>query len=413
MQEIIIVGAGPSGLSAAIQIKKENSKIPVTLVEKNTRIGKKILATGNGRCNLSNTSIKDADIILSFFNELGVLTRVEGEGRVYPFSGRALDVVDSFQRALDTYSIELITGYNLTSLEKREGQKEGQKEGQREGQREFYSLKDSNGRELITSKVVMATGGKAGPQYGTIGEGYQILKKLGIKVSKTFPGLTGIELENYPENLKGVRIKGRASLSFRGNKSVVESGEIQFTGHGLSGIVIMNISSFLGIESGDNFEGYEISIDFMEAFKPEEVGNLLLNRSQIKAMKQGQILSSIVPEPLAIELCKRSGIAEKDMQEPAIFLKEESLRELSKNLKEFNFKVKGLRGWKEAQITVGGVPLEELTGSTYESKKFPGLYIVGELVDYNGPCGGYNIHHAVKTGLCAGKDIAAKVEFGK
>ena len=390
MNQICVIGGGASGIATAITVARYYPDIPVMILEKNSQLGKKILATGNGRCNITNSSIPGGEVIIDFLNTVGIITREEDDGRVYPFSGRAEDVVHLFSDCLETLGVKITTNFSVKEVVKQDSG--------------FLILSHDN-KKIKCSKVVLALGGKAAPQFGTIGEGYSIARSLGLSVTKTFPGLTWVETPTREINLHGVRVKGIAGLFRRGQLVAEENGEIQFTQKGLSGICIFNLSSQVVLGNGFSFEDYEISLDLMAGLSIDQVGELLSKRRSLKGLTIGNFLRSIIPSPLEYEVFSRSEVSLKLLDKPARVLKESELRLIANCLKNLRYPLMGIGGWKDAQIAVGGVSLDEVDQKTWEAHCVPGLYIVGELLDQQGPCGGYNLHNAWKTGIEAGKAL--------
>ena len=393
MDQICVIGGGPSGMAAAISIAANRPDIPVMILEKNSQLGKKLRATGNGRCNISNSSILGVEDIIDFLNTLGIFIREEENGRLYPFSGRADDVVGLLIEGLIALGVEIITDFTVKKVEA-------------EG-RGFLVVGSRKGviQELKCSKLVLAMGGKASPQFGTIGEGYNVARSLGLTVTKTFPGLTWIEVPKGQNDIQGVRAKGKAKLYRKGQLIAEEEGEIQFTKVGLSGICIFNLSSQVVLSEEVSFNDYKISLDLMTAYSIKDIQRILEERSYITGITIGNILRSIIPSPLEKEVLDRLGISLEDIKKPATSLSEPVRKLMAHELKDLSYPIKGIGGWKDAQITIGGVSLSEVNPNTWESNKVPGLYIVGELLDKQGPCGGYNLHNAWKTGIEAGKAL--------
>lgn len=375
--DLIICGAGASGLAAAISAARSGTK-NIAIIEKKKQAGRKIAASGNGRCNMTNTNAEGYDKCIAFFESIGVLTRSEDEGRVYPYSEDAKDVVRALEAEAKRLGVHIFTDTEILSIRK---------------------LRDKTGEEFFEAELkatdgsargkacLVACGGKAAPKLGTTGDGFRFAKSFGHSVSRLIPVLTAVELCREPAalGLSGVRQKGKVSLMFRGKTLVEESGEIQFTPFGLSGICIFNISRYMMIPEGrtlrDGFDDYEIVIDFMPEYTQEEVREIV--------KRSGESLCSIVKEPLA------KVITEKKISGEEPFVQLKSLR----------FKPKGAKGWDFAQVTRGGVSLDEIDES-YMSKKCEGLFFSGEVLDFDGKCGGYNLTFAWLSGISAGEGIS-------
>ena len=394
MKSIVVIGGGASGMAAAIEIKMKNPSLAVMLLEKNEILGRKLLATGNGRCNISNATIEGEAFVWDFIHRVGILTRKEDEGRMYPFSGKASDVVASLEKSLNRYEVEIKRNFVVSAILP-------EKEG--------FRIKGHQHEDVYAEKVIMAMGGKAAPQFGTSGEGYGICGQLGIMVKPVFPGLTHFQVEDYREGLHGIRMKGSATLLRNGETIAMERGEIQFSKRGLSGILLMNLSSHVVLHGEDNFSSYQIALDFMEGFSLEQVRAIMKQRVRENGYSIQDILATIVPWGLGEIILEKAGISSGRWESEIGTLTGEELDQISLQLKEFRWKVRGLGGWKDAQITVGGVSLNEVTPNTWESHRWPGLYIVGELLDLQGPCGGFNLHLAWKTGIQAANHLVESI----
>ncbi len=393
MDQVCVLGGGASGMATAITIAQNYPDIPVMILEKNSQLGKKLLATGNGRCNITNSTIPGVEKIIDFLNTIGIFTREEDDGRIYPFSGKAEDVVSLLRDTLIAFRVKVVTDFLVEKVESHDSG--------------FLirGTKNRKAQEVNCSKLVLALGGKSAPQFGTIGEGYNIARDLGLSVTKIFPGLTWIEVPKGLVDIHGVRVKGQAKLYRKNQLIAEEKGEIQFTKTGISGISVFNLSSQVILDKDCSFRDYKISIDLMTDYSVNEIQTLLEERSQYYGMTIGNLLRSILPSPLEKEVLNRGGIALEAIENPADTLTIPTLSIISKNVKSLHFDIKGIGGWKDAQITMGGVSLSEINPNTWESNSIPGLYIVGELLDQQGPCGGYNLHNAWKTGIEAGKAL--------
>ncbi len=413
--DVAIIGAGASGLAAALTIKRTNPKISVILLEKKERAAKKLEVTGNGRCNLSNVACAGDKEVFPFFEESGILLRKDADGRLYPYSE------DAKQLAALLTEETVFAGAEIrlsSEVKKVEARPEGG----------FLLLLEEKGenRSLCAEKVLLATGGKSYPAMGTTGDGYVMARKLGHRVIPPAPGLTAI-CTDLPEirRLKGLRVKAGVKLCFYGEEIAAEVGEIQFREDSLSGICVMNLSNSVkptGKAGELSFAGYELVCDFVPDFEEETLERYLLRMSEkaggnrsVAGTAGGAIdlcnaLSSLVKRPLGEAIVAGTGIdAEKALSGFSSELTEKERKALIEKVKNFRIPITGLKGWKEAQITCGGVPWEEIREDTMESKIIPGLYFSGEITDYAGPCGGFNLHHAWLTGILAGKGIAAKL----
>jgi predicted Rossmann fold flavoprotein len=342
--------------------------------EKNAEPGRKLLATGNGRCNLSNAECGEADLVAAFFSRLGVMLRQEAEGRLYPFSGQASAVRGALWEALRRSGTRLACGAPVA---------EASKLGQ------GFLLTDVNGGLHRAAKVIIATGGKAGPQYGCAGDGYRIAKELGHSVVSPLPSLVRLTCGEVEGGrlaaLEGTRAKGEATLWLGGRRLASEAGEIQFTRDGLSGICIFDLSRHMRPREAG--EARRVTLDLAPGHSEEELAALFGAR-----LPAG--LAGVAPEKVARLAQAESG---------------GDLRRAARMMKSMEFAISGTKGWKEAQSTSGGVPLDEVAPEGMESRVAPGLHFAGEVLDYDGRCGGYNLHWAWVTGIKAG---AASVSRG-
>lgn len=378
--DICIIGAGASGLAAAITAASQKGistkESSILVIEKKDGPGKKIIASGNGRCNLSNANLPSWKDTSKFFESLGVVTMEESEGRLYPYSEDSKDVV----RALENKCQELGVNFEFsTCVESVE------KQGNR------FIVKTN--KSIVTcKKLLIASGGKAAPKLGTIGDGYTFAKNLGHKVTKLVPVLTAIEANPRPEALKlhGVRAKAEAKLTYKNKELFAEKGEVQFIKDGLSGICIFNMSRHLLVPEGktykDGFTDYKIYLDFAPLMTEEELAKHFENLGEMPLCDK---LNSLVKRPLALYLAEGTN---SDLA-------------LARKLKNTEFQPTGAKGWDFAQVTKGGVSLDEINKETMESLIVKNLYFSGEVLDYDGPCGGYNLENAWSSGIKCGKGM--------
>jgi len=377
MIDICIVGGGAAGMTAAIHAKEENPALHVCIIEKKNQLGKKILASGNGKCNLSNLACEKVEETLAFFQRLGVITRADSEGRLYPYTEEARAVQEALKYRMKQLAVEIRTSAEVLGIEKQE----------------HFILHLQTG-DLKAKKVLIACGGKAGPAFGTTGDGYRWAKAFGHKVEKPIPVLTAVDVKDNMERLAGIRAKAAVSLQFKGEEIFREKGEIQFTKTGISGICVFNLSRYLLIPEGrsfaDGFEDYQIFIDFFPDMDCSSLTSLLHQRQSL-GFDGESMLEYLVRDPIASWIYASS---KGDVEEAA------------RMLKGFPLSPKGAKGWDFAQATKGGVSLEEVDTDTMESKFIKDLYFAGEILDFDGPCGGYNLQNAWETGAKAGKEMA-------
>lgn len=381
MYDIVIIGGGACGMTAAIAAKAGAPEKGVLVLEKMDRPLRKLKATGNGRCNMTNLACKNKESVLGFFGELGVITRADSEGRIYPVTEDAGDVVNAILDRAEHLGVQILCGAEVLRLEREQGVF---RVVYREGKTE---------KALCAEQVMLAAGGKAAPKFGTTGDGAILAGRLGHTVSRLAPALTGVVTTEDIAEFSGIRARGEVSLCFRGEVIFREQGEIQFTDYGLSGICVFNMSRYITIPEGctlrDGFREYEIHIDFL----PEigDLGSILWERTGKPGFQGAKLMRSMVRRPVAEKIWSMAGA---------------SVERCGSLLKAFPLHVKSLRGWQYAQVTRGGVCYDEIEPETMASRLVPGLYFGGEVLDFDGQCGGFNLQHAFETGIRAGKGMS-------
>lgn len=383
MLDICIIGGGASGLAAAITAGRENPDKSIMVLEKKESPGKKLAATGNGKCNITNINCANINETLMFFDTVGIFTRTDDEGRVYPYCSQAKDVVYALVKAAESAGVVIRTGTTVEQVEKTA---------------EGYRIKTAKD-VFEAEQLLITTGGKSAPQFGTTGDGYNFAKQLGHTVKRLAPVLTGIEVKEDLTDLKGIRVKANVKLMKDGAVLEQEYGEVQFNEDSISGICIMNLSRFIKLEDGESFaEGisrYSVEIDFVPEMNTAALENMLERRRAMNVDKSEDIMLSLVPHQLRSKLASECN----DLQGRNLF-------KLAEILKSWKLTVKGTKGWKAAQCTAGGVSLDEIDPVTMESALHEKLYFAGEVIDYDGPCGGYNLQNAWETGIKAGRAMA-------
>lgn len=485
-------------MMAAISAADNHPGADIVIVEKNSVPGKKLSATGNGRCNLSNSSCPHHLFVLERFQKLGLFTRTDGSGRIYPYSEDAADVVRIMVSAMKKRKITVMYDTPVTGISKAGDT--------------FNVRLRKNETSLSARNVLIAAGGKAGAQFGTTGDGAKLARSMGHTVSRLAPSLTAIETREDLKALAGVRAKCSISLyrslqycndslksslqdgidSLRrspqdgvsalkssltasverrgsaGNAEIPappaplelirkETGEIQFTPYGISGICVFNLSKYMSIPNGktlkNGFDDYELQIDFLPEI--DDVSSLLAELNPIpssarnpehgilhtettshishcRATKESTLQTpaekSISNRPAlqtpvgksvsnrpALRLPAGESVSNRPVPLTSLLKKpladyinlhsRGDAEKVFSMLKKFSLHPSGLRGWDFAQVTAGGVLYEEIDELTMESRKIKGLFFAGEVLDYDGPCGGYNLQHAWETGIRAGEHM--------
>ena len=400
--KIAVIGGGASGLMAAIAAARNGSQ--VTIYEKMNRVGKKILATGNGRCNYTNMNMSidryhcnniklvenvlnffDLNRTLSFFEDLGINPYVGELGKVYPGSLQASSVLDVLRYEAKRLNIEEVTDFEVVELRKNKGV--------------FSIIGYTNVYEA--DKVVLAAGGRASPQLGSDGSGYELAKSFGHKIIEPFPALVQLRLKGkYFKRMSGIRFDGR--VKGLTDKKVIreDEGEILFTEYGVSGPPILQISRNV-IEELNKGKKVYVSVDMFPDLSKVDLYDILSLRFRkigYKSIEDG--LVGFINKRLIPAVLTESGF--EDLNRKCGNLNKKEIYKIIDILKEWEFEVAGHNTWQQAQSTAGGVDVSEIDPSTLESLKTKGLYITGELLDVDGDCGGFNLQWAWSSGYTAG-----------
>ena len=412
--DILIIGGGPAGMAAAISAKRSNSKIDVVLIEKNEIMGRKLRATGNGRCNITNVNAEGYSEVISFLSSLGIVTKSNENGFLYPVSESAADVSELLELRLKQLGVKVYTG--VTALEV----------SYASDKTEFVtsvSMGDASSQgksanalkcTVYSSALVIAAGGKSAPVYGSTGEGYRWLRGLGHTVTRLVPSLAPIECGGTDlSKLTGTRVRAEAKLFKNGEEIHRECGEVQFTKFGLSGICVFNLSKMMKFEPGDTFSNFEIELDLCRDVELGEVLKRAAERTgstrneSFVSEKLVDVFKTVFKEGVALEIIRQAGF--KADEDSLVLSSEEARNKLVASASALKFQPTGQKGWKEAQCTSGGVVESEVDQSSFESNLVKNLYIVGEVLDYDGFCGGYNLNHAFLSGKRAGAAVADRI----
>lgn len=393
-----IIGAGASGMTAALAAAQKSDN-RILLFERQARVGRKLQATGNGRCNLSNLKADGAtyhgdlpefaaDALTSFpventldwFRSLGLYTVAEASGRVYPYSDQANSVVDILRFALMQPNIELLTGVEVTKVRKTES---------------GFSV-EAGSDVYHCHKLIVACGGLAGTKLGGSMAGYKLLRGFGHRMTKLRPALVQLKSSwNGCISLKGVRANCRASIYCGDRLHSQSTGELQFTEYGLSGPVIFEVSRDACNGAGD----WHCRLDFVPDMDESELFVALCLRRQ-KALPVEELLTGILHNRLGRVLTAAAGIRG---QQTTAALTDEELHSVCAIVKELDVALTEPMGMDSAQVTAGGAVTSEFNSKTMESRLVPGLYACGEVLDVDGDCGGFNLQWAWSSGMAAGR----------
>lgn len=371
-----IIGGGASGLLLSILLKRKIPSLNITVYEALDKVGKKLLQTGNGKGNISNIHFDDScynkpfaltlytNDLRDLFKELGLKTKVDSEGRVYPYSEKASSILDILLLNINKYGVNIITNCNIDKIIKKD---------------KYYIYQNNN--EYICDCLVLATGGISSINFDY--KGYNLVKGLGHTVTKAMPSLVALKTKENTKALSGIRVKCIASI-FNDNTCIEKTtGEVLFKDDGLSGIAILILSRHIKNDC-ENI----ISLDLCPEMTEDELNEDLKLNTKEK-------LIGYFPKMINLDLCKRW---------------ENSNKSIGYIIKHYTFKVIDTYGFKNSQVTRGGVTLSEVNLKTNASLKQANLYILGELLDIDGTCGGYNLHYAFNSAYNCYLDIKRKVQ---
>lgn len=404
--DIAIIGGGASGLCAAIcaarNLRKNGILGKITVLERSSKVGRKLLATGNGRCNLSNENldlsnfhgdIKIVESVFSrfayceiseFFSSLGLLTKTDSMGRVYPYSNRSDTVLSTLLLACKKYGIEIITDFTVLDIKRYKDKLEI----------------ISENRKISASSVIIACGSRANKGLGS-NLGYELLGKIGVTYSPLFPSLASVAVSENISTLKGVRVRGNVAFFADGKVIHSEDGEIQFTDKALSGICVFNISRYageffkLGTVNENKCANIKIRLNLMPEYSFSEIISILQNRR--KAFPKAdckELLAGILDEKLADYIAKK--INPKSINDSTI-------KRLANMLSKIDFTPVKSDNNATAQVTAGGVTSKEIDVNTLALKSDKRIKFCGEILDVDGDCGGYNLSFAWASGMLCGE----------
>ncbi len=408
-KHVVIVGGGAAGMMAAISARRAGAD--VTILERNPRVGKKILATGNGRCNFTNIyagveyyhgnnpefvlgalSVFNAQHAISFFEELGIAHKVENHGRVYPMSDQASSILDVLLYELTTTGINVVCDAlvkNIVPL------------------RDGFRIETENAGAFHCDSVVVATGGKAMPSSGSDGNGYDLVSRLGHTITDIFPALVQLMLEgSFFKRIDGVKFVGTAEILHGGKSIASDSGDILFTNYGVSGPPILQISRKAGEFLKKGSEAI-LKITVLDTLSDRELRELLKGRFEAAPHKSIEFsFVGLINKRLIPVILMEAGIS--DIRRPVSTLTPEEQERIATLLKDWRFKIRGTKSWPSAQVTAGGVDTSEIDPYTMESKLVKGLFFAGEIMDIDGQCGGFNLQWAWSSGYVAGMNAALR-----
>ena len=406
MRTVAVIGGGASGMMAAVTAASGGAH--VILLEHKDRIGKKILSTGNGRCNFTNTHQEpicyhsedplfpwevverfNAQAVISFFLQLGVYSK-NRNGYIYPNSDQASAVLDAFRMELDRLKVEIRTGIECREI--------------RPGKKGFTILTDQE--PVRADRVILCAGSKAAPATGSDGSGYDLAKKLGHRILPVLPALTALKCEEkFFKSIAGVRANGSVSIWSDGECIAKDTGEIQLTDYGISGIPVFQVSRYASKLLYEKKETDAV-LDFMPDFTKAQTNAFLRARAETRPDKSAEMFLIGLFHKKLCDLWIR--LSKIPRQRKAGELTADEIACLTDLIKVFRVRIQETNSYDKAQVCCGGIDTREVDPGTLESVYVPGLYFAGEILDVDGMCGGYNLTFAWASGYVAGQ--AASVE---
>ncbi|MBR3954344.1 MAG: aminoacetone oxidase family FAD-binding enzyme [Clostridia bacterium] len=406
-KQIAVIGGGAAGLCAAIEAARTaNGQAEITVFEALGRCGKKILATGNGRCNLANTdtdlshyhgdvsAVEDVfahyslQSALDFFKELGLFMRADAAGRIYPLSNQASAVLDALRFELDRLQIQVKTEQKITDIKKHNGK---------------WLLNGTFAADF----VVLACGGKAAPVHGSDGTGYVLAKQLCVQVEQPLPALTALVVDQFTKALKGIRAEGSITVKCAGKVLAFSAGEIQYTDYGLSGIPAMQVSGAVSRYLSKNEKSpCQVIVDRAPSVSAEELTAFIERAKKERPnLLCEDLLTGIMPKRLGVTVLTECSL---QPQKPLTAMNTGVIPTLVAAIKNKKYKINSVCGFADAQVTAGGIPACEINTQTMELRKADGVFVCGELVNVDGDCGGYNLLWAWNSGRMAGANAAKR-----
>lgn len=409
MNRLLIIGGGAAGMAAAIRAAQINPNVEITILEGLDRVGKKILATGNGRCNLTNAYITpehyhsqaperlqqllcamEPDRALAFFQSIGLYCTEEDMGRIYPYCKQASMVLDILLLALKRYHIHVICNCKVTDIS---------------ASKKRFTVTAENGTAYHADAVILTAGGRAAPKQGTSGTSYPLAVKMGHRYARLYPCLVPLQCRsNVLKGLKGIRVTCHTTL-YRGKQKLSEElGEIQLTDYGLSGIPALQLSCWMDNKEPD----YTTRLDLFPDWSYDALRSMIHQRIQEFPKEPLEtFLLGLVHKKILYAVFKTCSLEPLSRTAGSLSRQETDL--LVSTLKGWKFPVTGTLSWDHAQVTGGGVFLQEINDD-FSSRRQHGFYLAGEVLDAVGDCGGYNLHWAWCSGMIAGESAAKQIQ---
>lgn len=403
--EVLVLGGGASGMMAAIMAAREHAH--VMILEKKNRLGKKLLATGNGRCNFTNKVQKkecyrgkdanfawnamqhfSAEDAIEWFDQIGILA-TDKNGYMYPAANQATVVLHALENELKRQKVEVKLEEAVLSVQKDSKRNDG-----------FVVTTDQD--SYIAKRVIVATGGMAAPVHGSTGDGYEFAAAFGHQLVLPASALTSVVLEgNFMKKWSGIRIQGEVFLYDQDDELLAKDrGEIQMAAYGISGIPVFQVSRFAAVELQKKRKPYLV-LDSMPDHSKEWIVKQIVRRAEWNPKQSfGDLIEGLLPDKLGLVLLQQCHIDPASKAEQCLPKK---IQQLAQKIKHNVLTIKEVSSFEKAQVTAGGLATGQVDPDTMESKLCKGLYFTGELLDIDGICGGYNLQWAWTSGYLAGK----------
>ncbi|WP_331774071.1 NAD(P)/FAD-dependent oxidoreductase [Sulfurospirillum sp. 1612] len=399
-EQIAIIGAGASGMVAAITAARSGAKVRV--YEKNSKIGKKILATGNGRCNITNKNIATSNYhgthasfvnpainrfntaaCIAFFKELGIEMFEGNNGRLYPKSHQSSSVVELLRYECERLGVRFMFPCEVTQIQ---------------ADHDRFIISHQEGQDKAT-KVLIATGGLAMPTLGSCDSGYKFAQAFGHSIIKPYASLVQLETKEDLASINGVKIEGLIEILVDGRSVMRKHDDILFTNYGISGSAILDVSRHASWAL-EHQKKVKAKIDLVPEYSKEQLKNMLQKRKKYSHHKSLALwLDGFINSKLAKFIARDFSVKNAD------HLNTKDIVSLVYAFKNLQLTITGTRGFKSAEVTAGGINTDEIHSQSMESKLKKGLFFTGEVLDIDGDCGGFNLHWAWASGYCAGKNI--------
>ncbi len=405
-KKVIVVGGGAAGLVAAVVATRNGAK--VTVLDRKERVGKKILATGNGRCNITNRQMSDRyfhsdskqifnsiyeqfdlDATLAFFGELGIETVELEDGKLYPMSLQATSVLNVLRYELERTGVNIVCDASVVDVQL--------------SPKVIVTCRD--GKKYYGDSVILATGGKSAPDLGSNGSGYKLADDLGLKSVTPYPSLIQLVSDyGYLKHLKGTKVMANVSVVVDEQVKRSEYGELLFTDYGVSGPPILQLSRHASKALRHDVRGVELKVDLLPKISKEDLDDLLIKRIESMPYKTMDVFfEGMLPKSLIVPVVKDNGMS---LEMKASDITKVMRQAIVAWLKGLTLSVTDTRQWNQSQVTAGGVDCSMVNDRTLQCKQYTNLYLCGELLDVDGDCGGYNLQWAWSSGYVAGMNAS-------